>query len=1093
MAETPATWSRLWARRACRGASILLSAVVLAHATPALAISVGQQVQIVNTCGTGLKLRNGPGVASSEIGTNPPLDFLQVIGDGVTVTPDGFRWWQVRDDQNREGWSAVAEWLTPFPSIGITVSVTADGHNLRLRNPAGVTGTLVATMPSGTQMTVVGGPTCADAGTNIGQNLWWQLSGSPGTGWSTNGHWLITTCGNNTKEGSEQCDGSPVGCSAGQTCTASCTCQGGVPPDADGDSVPDASDSCPGTSSGQVVDSAGCSCSDPGHTSCNDGNSCTNDSCNPSTAQCVTANNTVSCDDTQFCTINDACNGAGTCVGGTARDCSAQTDLCNTGVCNESNDQCVQQPRPVSCGDGRVCGTEACDTGLPSSCAGGQTCRASDCGACEILGCTSDTQCTSLANDCNTGVCNLITHACQRQSRPNNTSCTDPDPCTINDRCTAGVCAGGPHCGDDVIQAGCNEECDGSPSDCSTGQTCNASCACIGGSADCALNGDCEDADGCTLDRCVGDSCRYYPAPPGIEGPVGDPTCTNGADDDCNDFIDDLDPRCSPSTSTCNSVQVITYDASSFATSAGLVNSDISSITSRLPYYAWHPTALASDGVSRLLFVFETQQPGDITFSIDCPANSLNPSIHTLAGAVSQNPCSQSVRTTEVKNAASVTRHLGYFIVKSPDHFGDDTTRDRSYPYTIQFTPDPPSSPHQPCSSPERVVRLLRPPVLLVHGFGGSRNTWRSFLNSASPPDSSVHLTFPPAIRPPHKHYYCVADYTGSQFASFATVAGEIARDLRGCLNRFGVDNDAVAIQLDVVAHSMGALATRTLPLCQPVPGLFQDCVEALNQHLGGLYRRPSNFLAGDVRRLVSIDTPHEGTRWATVGLDFASAIVSCPFEYSTDVAGIVDTVLRFSDDDDDLRNYLRQAHHGAVANLCPVSDCPSNDALRTLNSRPGSIPTHFVSASSSADDANSLDAALCHLADYLQDLPVTPPFCTVAWSPPSGGAQLLGSPAVLTDLVSPIQSQTLSQAGSQVTGVGPYLHTDATVLARYLRLQRDIQEVYSGTVGYCGIPDAPFPSRSILSRPQLPAEIANLLDGVVDQFVRVPPSSPQP
>jgi hypothetical protein len=34
----------------------------------------------------------------------------------------------------------------------------------------------------------------------------------------------------------------------------------------------------------------------------------------------------------------------------------------------------------------------------------------------------------------------------------------------------------------------------------------------------------------------------HYPGLP--EGPVGDPTCSNGIDDDCDDWIDDLDPDC---------------------------------------------------------------------------------------------------------------------------------------------------------------------------------------------------------------------------------------------------------------------------------------------------------------------------------------------------------------------------------------------------------------------------------------------------------------------------------------------------------------------------------------------------------------------
>jgi len=54
------------------------------------------------------------------------------------------------------------------------------------------------------------------------------------------------------------------------------------------------------------------------------------------------------CDDGLYCTVNDACTG-GVC-GGAPRDCSALSDQCNVGVCDEANDVCVAQPKP----DGRV-------------------------------------------------------------------------------------------------------------------------------------------------------------------------------------------------------------------------------------------------------------------------------------------------------------------------------------------------------------------------------------------------------------------------------------------------------------------------------------------------------------------------------------------------------------------------------------------------------------------------------------------------------------------------------------------------------------------------------------------------------------------
>jgi hypothetical protein len=69
-------------------------------------------------------------------------------------------------------------------------------------------------------------------------------------------------------------------------------------------------------------------------TTCDDGNACTDDTCNA--GACVNTFNTSPCDDGLFCTVNDTCDGLGTCVG--------VVNTCDDGVgctddsCDEGND-----------------------------------------------------------------------------------------------------------------------------------------------------------------------------------------------------------------------------------------------------------------------------------------------------------------------------------------------------------------------------------------------------------------------------------------------------------------------------------------------------------------------------------------------------------------------------------------------------------------------------------------------------------------------------------------------------------------------------------------------------------------------------------
>jgi hypothetical protein len=88
----------------------------------------------------------------------------------------------------------------------------------------------------------------------------------------------------------------------------------------------------------------------------------------------------IDCDDGIHCTGVETC-AAGVCQPGAPIDCSALTDVCNVGVCDEATQTCVQAPLPdgTPCGDDDLCnGIEACDA------ASGQ-CQVSQAVLCEAL------------------------------------------------------------------------------------------------------------------------------------------------------------------------------------------------------------------------------------------------------------------------------------------------------------------------------------------------------------------------------------------------------------------------------------------------------------------------------------------------------------------------------------------------------------------------------------------------------------------------------------------------------------------------------------------------------------------------------------
>jgi pimeloyl-ACP methyl ester carboxylesterase len=96
---------------------------------------------------------------------------------------------------------------------------------------------------------------------------------------------------------------------------------------------------------------------------CDDQNVCTDNWCEPNSG-CSFAYNTNPCDDGNFCTIDDHCQG-GSCYGGEQRVCqdanNADGDLCNGWEeCNETQDQCVRVHVPPPCDDNNACTDDRC-------------------------------------------------------------------------------------------------------------------------------------------------------------------------------------------------------------------------------------------------------------------------------------------------------------------------------------------------------------------------------------------------------------------------------------------------------------------------------------------------------------------------------------------------------------------------------------------------------------------------------------------------------------------------------------------------------------------------------------------------------------
>jgi len=156
---------------------------------------------------------------------------------------------------------------------------------------------------------------------------------------------------------------------------------------------------------------AGKVCTSGGARGCDDGNSCTDDSCDAQNGSCVgTPDDANTCSDGNACTVGDFC-ASGACKPGSTQVNCDDNDPCTIDGCDPKTG-CTHGAK---CSNGDACTITACDHEIGK------------CGSTTPLNCDDDDPCTVDACDSKTG----CSHT------PMN--CDDSDACTT-DSCAAGQC-----------------------------------------------------------------------------------------------------------------------------------------------------------------------------------------------------------------------------------------------------------------------------------------------------------------------------------------------------------------------------------------------------------------------------------------------------------------------------------------------------------------------------------------------------------------------------------------------------------------------------------------------------------------------------
>ena len=208
---------------------------------------------------------------------------------------------------------------------------------------------------------------------------------------------------------------------------------------------------------------------------CEDGDPCTNDTCNTDGSCKHIQLGGMACDDGSICTQTDKCV-SGKCLGGKEMNCDDK-DPCTVDSCNPIDGCQNKAASDAKCtDDGEACTQDICQDG---KCVHPQAADGTKCAE-DGKPCTADI--------CAAGKC---IHPIQDGSE-----CTDDGkPCT-NDTCTNGVCTHTPNSG----------------KPCDDGNMCTDSDTCLSGSCKAGKLNLCDDGQPCTKDSCIqGAGCVHDP------------------------------------------------------------------------------------------------------------------------------------------------------------------------------------------------------------------------------------------------------------------------------------------------------------------------------------------------------------------------------------------------------------------------------------------------------------------------------------------------------------------------------------------------------------------------------------------------------
>lgn len=267
---------------------------------------------------------------------------------------------------------------------------------------------------------------------------------------------------------------------------------------------------------------------------------------------------------------------------------------------------------------------------------------------------------------------------------------------------------------------------------------------------------------------------------------------------------------------------------------------EISSIPKELATAGTPVEGAVTDGVTRLLLRLPLDQLNEVTFSLE--GGTGNPKEDGILKSIDSQQQGNSII---VYSQDVNSKEYAFAVYQAPENFVRDSHAEDKNTSERKITLKVKSN-RSPSFEFTKEIKLVRPPLILIHGLWSGPEMWDGFKVMLKNKIPGIQIF--------------TVDYKETNASHLDVNKNKLADKIAIIRGELRSKEDIAMVQADVIGHSMGGILSRIRAGDEMWSG-------------AGIYYQDSNFKQGDINKLITLDSPHFGSFLADFTMGFIDTL----------------------------------------------------------------------------------------------------------------------------------------------------------------------------------------------------------------------------